>query len=137
MKSIPALAAALFAATLSTSSFAETDFSCPDKPNCVSSQATGDHYIEPINLSGKTTAEIVTAIETVLGHWENIAITSTQDNEIKAISTSKWFKFKDDISLKINSDGTVDVKSASRTGYSDLGVNRERVESLRKKLVNQ
>ncbi|MRI33891.1 DUF1499 domain-containing protein [Endozoicomonas sp. OPT23] len=134
MKKTLTLAVALTAATLSTASFAEADFSCPESPNCVSSQATGDHYIEPLKVSGMSTKEINSTLVNILGNQERVDVVSNKNNVIKAVATSKWFRFKDDITFRINSDETVDIKSSSRTGYSDLGVNRERVEKLRKEL---
>jgi uncharacterized protein (DUF1499 family) len=45
------------------------------------------------------------------------------------------FRFVDDLTLHLTpSNGIIHLRSASRTGYSDLGVNRRRVENLRKKL---
>ena len=120
---------------LSVSASADTDFSCPESPNCVSSQATGDHYIVPLQLPEKTPEETIKSLQNILENWPRMAVTRVQGNEIHAIATSKWFRFKDDLTLRVNDDGSIDVKSASRTGYSDLGVNRERVETLRKQLT--
>jgi uncharacterized protein (DUF1499 family) len=45
------------------------------------------------------------------------------------------FRFVDDFMLHLTpSDGIIHIRSASRTGYSDFGVNRRRVESIKKKL---
>ena len=40
-------------------------------------------------------------------------------------------KFVDDLELFYNDESVIHVKSASRLGYSDFSVNRERVEQLR------
>jgi len=54
---------------------------------------------------------------------------------LHAQAKSLIFNFVDDLELELLPDGkTVDIRSASRTGYSDMGVNRERLESLRKTL---
>ena len=43
--------------------------------------------------------------------------------------------FIDDVEFFVNKDkGVIDVRSASRLGESDLGVNRERIESIRQAL---
>ncbi len=49
--------------------------------------------------------------------------------------TSRIFRFVDDLELELrDSDNLVAVRSASRVGKSDLGVNRRRVEKLRSRL---
>jgi uncharacterized protein (DUF1499 family) len=49
-----------------------------------------------------------------------------------ATFTSRVFRFVDDLELRMDRDArVVHVRSASRVGYSDLGVNRKRVERLR------
>tara|TARA_B100000686_G_scaffold338940_1_gene412207 strand:+ start:758 stop:1003 length:246 start_codon:yes stop_codon:yes gene_type:complete len=48
--------------------------------------------------------------------------------------TSKIFGFVDDVEFYFDKDGVISFRSASRLGYSDLGVNRERMESIRKRL---
>jgi uncharacterized protein (DUF1499 family) len=50
---------------------------------------------------------------------------------------SAVFRFVDDLELHLRPDeGAIAVRSASRLGYSDFGVNRGRVETLRRKLVS-
>jgi uncharacterized protein (DUF1499 family) len=64
-------------------------------------------------------------------------IISADNSDIHAECRSMIFRFVDDLMLHlIPSSGIVHLRSASRIGYSDLGVNRRRVESLRKKLRN-
>jgi uncharacterized protein (DUF1499 family) len=46
--------------------------------------------------------------------------------------TSRVFRFVDDVEFRmVSTDGMIHVRSGSRVGYSDLGVNRRRVEKLR------
>jgi len=48
---------------------------------------------------------------------------------------SRFFGFIDDLELKLDPQSkTISIRSASRRGYYDLGVNRRRVENLRKQL---
>ena len=55
---------------------------------------------------------------------------------LHAECTSRIFRFVDDLELLRSETGDrVDVRSASRVGYGDWGVNRARVESLREALV--
>lgn len=105
---------------------------CPDKPNCVSSM-TGDksHFIEPFKFSGNSEEAKSVLIEIVKSQ-DRTKIISESDNYIHAEFRSKLFRFVDDVEFLIDDKTkTVHVRSASRTGYSDMGVNGKRVESLR------
>jgi uncharacterized protein (DUF1499 family) len=54
------------------------------------------------------------------------------DGYLWATFTSKVFRFVDDVEFRmVSTDGMIHVRSGSRVGYSDLGVNRRRVEKLR------
>jgi uncharacterized protein (DUF1499 family) len=49
-----------------------------------------------------------------------------------ATFTTRVFRFVDDMALRMEAArGVIHVRSASRVGYWDLGVNRKRVETLR------
>jgi uncharacterized protein (DUF1499 family) len=110
---------------------------CPDSPNCVSSLAKNPkHHIEPFKLkkNHKTSWDIV---QKTVGSLPRTKIVSADNTDIHAECRSMIFRFVDDLMLHLNpSNGIIHVRSASRTGYSDLGVNRRRVENLRKKLRN-
>ena len=58
-------------------------------------------------------------------------ITSDSDSSISATYMSKVFKFVDDVEFRKESDTLWHIRSASRVGYSDNGVNRKRVEAIR------
>ncbi len=114
---------------------------CPASPNCVSSLSDpqdGTHYISPYLLS--VPAEL--AFSQILNYLENqkgVKILKTEDKSyIYAVFTSKLLRFKDDVEFYIQTDdqdrAVVDIRSASRIGYSDLGVNRNRMEEIRKYL---
>jgi uncharacterized protein (DUF1499 family) len=72
--------------------------------------------------------------------WDVVA-RSPADGRIEAVATSPWFGFQDDISIRIRPDGAtasrVDIRSKSRTGDSDLGVNAERIRTFAKLLLEQ
>jgi uncharacterized protein (DUF1499 family) len=110
---------------------------CPDSPNCVSSLARDPkHRIEPFKLKKDYKTGWATVQRTV-GALPRTKIVSADNSDIHAESRSMIFRFVDDLMLHLNpSNGLIHVRSASRTGYSDFGVNRRRVESLRKKLRN-
>jgi uncharacterized protein (DUF1499 family) len=104
---------------------------CPDKPNCVSSLAPDeDHRVEPFALAGDPDAAW-SALRAAVLAMPRTAIVEERPGYLHAESTSRIFRFVDDLELKRGEGERVDVRSASRTGYGDMGVNRERVEALR------
>lgn len=108
---------------------------CPKSPNCVSSQAVdADHYIAPLKITGKP-EEAWAALKQALTGESRTVITETTDNFLHAEATSLVFRFVDDIHAILDIDAKViHIRSASRVGFSDLGVNRKRMEKLRLQL---
>jgi uncharacterized protein (DUF1499 family) len=108
---------------------------CPDTPNCVSSLAKNPKYrVEPFKLKKdpKTSWDLV---QKTVGQLPRTEVVSADNSDIHAECRSLIFRFVDDLTLHlISSKGIIHIRSASRTGYSDLGVNRRRLENLRKKL---
>ncbi len=70
--------------------------------------------------------------------WNGVA-RAPADGRIEAVATSPWFGFQDDISIRIRADGAsasrIDIRSKSRTGESDLGVNADRIRAFAKRLL--
>ena len=59
------------------------------------------------------------------------------NNYLYAEFTSKLMGFVDDVEFYFDDDGKfIQVRSASRLGESDLGVNRQRIEEIRAKLTS-
>lgn len=111
---------------------------CPQTPNCVNSQAKDDeHLIQPILFIG-TSTEAQTRLVKILNEWKHTKITVTQDNYIRAEFVSKVFRFVDDVEFYFpeteGKETTIHIRSASRVGYSDFGVNRKRIEQIRNHL---
>jgi uncharacterized protein (DUF1499 family) len=106
--------------------------SCPASDNCVVSQnADAKHAIEPItyHVDREKAKEILLKVLTVVPRTEVIEQT---DNYIHALSKSRIFKFVDDVEFYLPVDESViHIRSASRVGESDLGVNRRRMEQIR------
>jgi len=107
---------------------------CPDKPNCVSSLAPdADHRAEPYRLAGGVDWA---AVRAAVAAMPRTAIVEERPGYLHAEATSRIFRFVDDLELLRSASGDrIDVRSASRVGYGDMGVNRERVEALREKLA--
>jgi uncharacterized protein (DUF1499 family) len=129
----------LIAMTLSpTSEAAETSLKlapCPNTPNCVSSQASdSDHYIAPFKIKGKA-EDAWTALKQTLAGQKRTVIVEANNGSLHAEATSLVFRFVDDIHAILDADAKlIHIRSASRIGYSDLGVNRKRIEALRQQL---
>lgn len=105
---------------------------CPSSPNCVVSQdADEEHTIEPITYQGNRTTARETLLK-VLSVVPRTEVIEQTDNYIQAESTSRIFKFVDDVEFYFPEDeNVIHLRSASRVGESDLGVNRRRIEQIR------
>lgn len=110
---------------------------CPTTPNCVSSLA-GDpqHHIRPMQI--RVSPEVA---------WEKLKLALVEERGIKIVAEEKpaWylraearsrvFGFVDDVEFQIRpQEQVIQVRSAARVGYWDLGVNRRRVERIRVRL---
>lgn len=111
---------------------------CPRWPNCVSSDATDAmHAIAPLVLRSAATEAWASARGVVAGLARTRVITNTPDY-LHAECESALLGFVDDVELHLRvSDGVIAVRSASRLGIGDLGVNRRRIEDLRAALVQR
>jgi uncharacterized protein (DUF1499 family) len=111
---------------------------CPSSPNCVSSDDSDPpHQIPPFRLAVPVVEGWRAARAAVLDLPRTKVITET-DNYLHAECSSAFFGFVDDLELHLRtSQGLIAIRSAARLGYSDLGVNRKRVEQLRALLRQQ
>jgi uncharacterized protein (DUF1499 family) len=103
---------------------------CPSSPNCVSSQAhDAGHAIEPLPLSGDPVGAMQ-RLKNVIQSMARTQVVESKTNYLYAEFTTPLMGFVDDVEFYC--DGKViHVRSASRLGYSDLGVNRRRVDAIR------
>ena len=111
---------------------------CPSSPNCVSSDASDSlHDIPPLQFE-MSTAEAWPRVQDAVSALPRIQIVKATDVYLHAECKSSLLGFVDDLELQLRpSEGLVAIRSASRVGYSDLGVNRRRVERLRAALINR
>jgi uncharacterized protein (DUF1499 family) len=111
---------------------------CPDTPNCVCSEQQDDsnHSIAPIHLPQVITFDPLSILKNVVKDMGG-TIRTESDNYFAATFTSAIFGFMDDFEVRIDStQKMIHIRSASRIGYGDAGVNRRRTELL-KNLYNQ
>lgn len=108
---------------------------CPGSPNCVSSDASDrGHAIEPLALAAPAD-QAWRGVREVLTALPRTRLIRDEPGYLHAECTSALLGFVDDLELQLRADeGLIAVRSASRVGYSDMGVNRRRVEDLRQRL---
>ena len=103
---------------------------CPESPNCVLSTvpAASESFIEPLAGGDDSSWQALQkAIADTGGEIRNV-----DEDYLWATYTSSIFRFVDDVEMhRRPSENRIEVRSASRVGYSDLGANRKRVESIR------
>lgn len=107
--------------------------SCPPKPNCVASDA-GDteHKVAPLPLHGSPSQSLQEIKKVVLA-MPRTALVEERPDYLSFTFESLIFRFVDDVEFYAPDQAKdVKVRSASRLGYSDLGVNRQRVENIRR-----
>lgn len=112
---------------------------CPGTPNCVSSMEENEkYYIEPIFVIG-TPQEIKDKLLKIISKIENTQVVVSDDNYIQVEFSSELFKFIDDVQfyfpLKEKGKTLIYVRSTSRRGYYDFGVNRKRIELIRSEIT--
>jgi len=109
---------------------------CPKSPNCVSSLSEDkSHQVDPLTYSA-TLEEAREKLISVIKSMKRSEIVTAENNYIHATFTSFLFRFVDDVEFSFDDETKViNVRSASRTGYSDLGVNRRRVEEIRRRFM--
>lgn len=106
----------------------------PGSRNCVCSEAGSPGSIEPFALA----VDAHTALERIAVEIRSTprtrVITEEQDY-LHAEYTSLIFRFVDDVEFRVDPRARLmHVRSASRVGKGDLGVNRKRIEALRARL---
>ncbi len=110
---------------------------CPSSPNCVSSNplTDDDHHVLPFRIEGSPTASMEQLRQALLAE-AGLRIVEDTGTLIRAQATSKLFHFVDDLVFQLDPEKRViQVRSASRVGYWDMGVNRKRIETLRQKIA--
>ena len=110
---------------------------CPDSPNCVNSQSTDPaRFIQPLRYTGDL-ADARQKLIDLLKDSKRTRLIQVETDYIHVEFRSLIFNFVDDVEFYFPSgDRIIHVRSASRTGYYDFGVNRKRVERLRARFEN-
>lgn len=110
---------------------------CPSSPNCVSSRAEDEaHGIEPLSFPPGPADQAMARLQAALALVPRVRIVTIEGDYLHAEATSAFFRFVDDLEFLLDREaGVIHVRSASRAGHSDLGVNRRRMEQIRQALI--
>jgi uncharacterized protein (DUF1499 family) len=111
---------------------------CPSSPNCVSTQARDEgHAIAPLRYR-KSRLEAKEVLKEVIRSLPRTKLIEEDECYLHYEFTSLLLRFVDDIEFLFDDiSQTIHFRSASRTGYGDLGVNRKRMEQMRALLAGK
>lgn len=107
--------------------------------NSVSSQAAllTDHpqrayaSIQALPFKAGGAAASMKALESALATMPGVTLIEQRPDYIYAQAQTRWLKFVDDLEFWANpASGVIEVRSASRLGREDFGVNRQRIEKI-------
>ena len=106
-------------------------------PNCVSSQADtadAEHYIAPIAFKGDAVAAMA-AVRKAIESMRGGTVIRHEGNYLYAEFRTPLMRFVDDVEFSFDEKaGLIHVRSASRLGRRDFGVNRARIEAIRRRI---
>ncbi len=104
---------------------------CPNSPNCISTQSDDPiHKFDPLTYTGNK-EEAMQKLVKIIKSMERTKIITETDIYLYAEFTSKLMHFVDDVEFYIDDPKKIiHFRSASRLGYSDMGVNRKRMEDI-------
>ena len=105
---------------------------CPDSPNCISSQGSDSAYtVEPLTYDSEA-EKIIADLKVVVGSMKGATLVSESAAYLHVEFQSDVFRFIDDVEFMVDDMAkVVHVRSASRVGYYDFGINRKRLEKIR------
>lgn len=107
---------------------------CPASPNCVSSQALDPaRRVLTLAIDGNLAAQHQRLLA-MLKTLPRTEIKEQSRHYIWVTVTTRIMRYVDDVEFLLVEGRPIEVRSASRVGYSDLGTNRRRVEKIRRAL---
>jgi uncharacterized protein (DUF1499 family) len=110
---------------------------CPDSPNCVSTLSPSQdsrHAIAPYRFS-RTKSDAKALWKTVIAGLPRTRLVEEDETYLHYEFTSLLLRFVDDVEFLFDDEAkAIHFRSASRTGYGDLGVNRRRMEDIRSRI---
>ncbi|MES1942577.1 hypothetical protein PC39_00580 [Salinisphaera sp. PC39] len=113
---------------------------CPDAPRCVSSRADEpDRRVDPFELAEDMDPDTAWAeARDAVASMPRTTLVDRRPDYLRAEVISPWHVYTDDLELLLDRQARlIHVRSSARIGYYDFGVNRERVEALRGRLLKR
>lgn len=113
------------------------DMDCPNSPNCVSSMANRAwQEIAPLQSRAGDSTRTLQDLEQIVSSLPRTRIEARDQHSLHVTFRSLVFRFIDDVVFLIDeAGGVIHIRSSSRSGYWDFGVNRRRVETIRRLLA--
>lgn len=104
----------------------------PNSPNAVSSQTDiEDKKVEPLVFSGGL-EDSKNKILSIIDSYKGTEIIKNEKNYIHVIFKTSGMKFRDDVEFYFDErNKLIHFRSASRVGYSDMGLNKERYNEIK------
>ena len=108
---------------------------CPGSPNCVGSLDNDPvHHVDPFPILNPNAP--LEPLKKLLKELPRVSIVVDKPHYLHAECRSRLMRFVDDLEFAVDTDQQIiHVRSASRLGYGDFGVNRRRVEELRQRYL--
>jgi len=109
---------------------------CGPRPNCVCSRANeAPHAISPLEFDGDA-RDAFQRLKQLVAARPGTELIAETDNYLRFECTTPLMRFVDDLEFALDeAQPVIQVRSASRVGYSDMGTNRKRVEEIRRQLA--
>ena len=109
---------------------------CPKSPNCVCTQSEdSSHWIAPLSFSCPA-ADVLPMLLSIVSEMPGASVSEEDEQYLRIEFRSRFFRFVDDLEFLVEPESSrVHFRSASRVGYSDLGVNRTRMEEIRRRFM--
>ena len=106
---------------------------CPNSPNCVSTQSNDEkHKMIPIKYNASLEQAKLKILD-IIKSLKRTRIKTKTDNYIHIEFRTAIFRFVDDVEFYFDdTEKIIHFRSAARLGYSDLGVNRKRMDFITK-----
>lgn len=110
---------------------------CPNKPNCVSTRDEPPRGLDPIPYDNDPT-EVLAVLKAAADELGAARLIEETDSYLHIEFKSRVFRFTDDVEFELDTARKlIHFRSASRVGYSDLGVNRKRMLQFRETLAGR
>ena len=111
---------------------------CPPSPKCISSFAEDDKYGTSSFYFAGESVPAWQSLTSIIRDMDRAEIISQTGTYLHVEFTSPIFRFVDDVEFLLDPKSRkIDMRSASRMGYSDFGVNSRRLKKIHKLFSEQ